>query len=214
MKYYSIYFSSVEQLKYTMSRVFKIFDRKGIYRLNFNKKCEYCYDFTIGDELTFVCAARTGYDQKSLHEYFASLKILGHFSTMPDDGSNEDQIEAIYDWMMDKYRCREDYHPTKKLRFRHNFNILPRIKKVIFNNPATIVLWNDGTKTVVKCKKGDSYDQEKGLAMAISKKALGNKYNYYDIFKRWCKETVKEDMTYYADNIVEVHIKMEGKNND
>lgn len=25
------------------------------------------------------------------------------------------------------------------------------IKKVIFNDPATIVLWNDGTKTVVKC---------------------------------------------------------------
>lgn len=62
------------------------------------------------------------------------------------------------------------------------------IKKVIFNNPATIVLWEDGTKTVVKVHEGDVYDPEKGLAMAISKKALGNKYNYYYTFKHWTKK--------------------------
>lgn len=63
-----------------------------------------------------------------------------------------------------------------------------RIKKVIFNNPATIVLWEDGTKTVVKTQEGDIYDPEKGLAMAISKKALGNKYDYYNTFKHWTKK--------------------------
>jgi len=52
------------------------------------------------------------------------------------------------------------------------------IKKVIFNNPCTIVLWEDGTKTIVKCS-GEHFDAEKGLAMAISKKALGNKSDYY-----------------------------------
>lgn len=59
------------------------------------------------------------------------------------------------------------------------------IKKVIFNDPATIVLWEDGTKTVVKCDENDGYDPEKGLAMAISKKALGNKGNYYNHLKKW-----------------------------
>ena len=44
------------------------------------------------------------------------------------------------------------------------------IKDVIFNNPATIVLWKDGTKTVVKCQKGDTYNPELGLAMCIIKK--------------------------------------------
>ena len=67
------------------------------------------------------------------------------------------------------------------------------IKKVIFNNPATIVLWSDGTKTVVKCQEGDVYDPEKGLAMAISKKALGNKGNFNEVFKKWLpKETALE----------------------
>ena len=59
------------------------------------------------------------------------------------------------------------------------------IKDVIFNNPATIVFWMDGTKTVVKCQEGDEYDPEKGLAMAISKKALGNKGNYYNEMQKW-----------------------------
>ena len=47
-------------------------------------------------------------------------------------------------------------------------------KKVIFNNPATIVLWNDGTKTVVTRQKGDRYNKEEGLALCYMKKALGN----------------------------------------
>lgn len=111
------------------------------------------------------------------------------------------------------------------------FSKVPGIKKVIFNNPATVALWTDGTKTVVKAQaiktvkmtrevfhkldasevvkfielksgqmyttnyKGeidsfiiniyDEFDPEKGLAMAIAKKALGNKGSYYDEFKKW-----------------------------
>ena len=45
------------------------------------------------------------------------------------------------------------------------------IQKVIFNAPATIVFWKDGSKTVVKAQ-GDEYDPEKGLAMAISRHYL------------------------------------------
>lgn len=59
-----------------------------------------------------------------------------------------------------------------------------QIKEVIFNDPATIVVWTDGTKTVVKAEN-EPFDPEKGLAMCIAKKALGNKGNYYDIFRKW-----------------------------
>ena len=58
------------------------------------------------------------------------------------------------------------------------------IEDVIFNNPATIVKWSDGTKTVVKAEN-EEFDPEKGLAMAICKRMLGNKYDYYDIFKKY-----------------------------
>ena len=62
---------------------------------------------------------------------------------------------------------------------------MQRIKKVIFNDPATIVFWSDGTKTVVKCGNNDAFDPEKGLAMAISKKFFDNMGYYYDVFKKW-----------------------------
>lgn len=65
---------------------------------------------------------------------------------------------------------------------------VPNIKDVIFNNPATIVIWEDGEKTVVKCQEGDIYDPEKGLAMAITKRALGNKGNYCEELKKWLPE--------------------------
>lgn len=66
-------------------------------------------------------------------------------------------------------------------------NNMPEIRDVIFNEPATIVLWKDGTKTVVKCGKRDNYDKEKGLAMCIVKKINGNKGNFNNLFKKWVK---------------------------
>ncbi len=50
----------------------------------------------------------------------------------------------------------------------------PTIKRVIFNPPATIILWSDDTKTVVKCQEGDTYNPETGFALAYLKKLLGN----------------------------------------
>ena len=70
---------------------------------------------------------------------------------------------------------------------RHSIDI----DRVIFNEPATVVFWKDGTKTVVKAD-GEDYDPEKGLAMAISKKALGNGSNYYEVFKEYLAQ-VDED---------------------
>lgn len=56
-------------------------------------------------------------------------------------------------------------------------------EKIIFNKPATIVIWKDGTKTVVKCQKNDVYDPEKGLALCFMKKTLGNQGNFNNILK-------------------------------
>lgn len=88
---------------------------------------------------------------------------------------------------------RSNYMPTDIRRL---------IKKVKFNPPATIVFWTDNTKTVVKCK-GEDYDPEKGLAMCICKKVLGDKGNYYEVFKKWLP---KEDDSDVVQKVLE-HIK-------
>lgn len=85
--------------------------------------------------------------------------------------------------------CRIDrlLKPGDNVNIVIDLNKKTLIKNVIFNDPATIVQWSDGTKTVVKCVN-EPYDPEKGLAMAFVKGILGNKGAYYKLFKQWLPE--------------------------
>lgn len=53
-----------------------------------------------------------------------------------------------------------------------------QINRIIINAPATIVFWNDGTKTVVKISEDDlhdgKYDIYAGVSYAIAKKLFGS----------------------------------------
>ena len=82
-------------------------------------------------------------------------------------------------------RARTDYSKLSS-KYRSKSTCL-KIKNVIFNPPATIVFWDDGTKTVVKCQN-EIFDPEKGLAMAFMKNALGNNSNYFNTVKKWAEK--------------------------
>lgn len=66
------------------------------------------------------------------------------------------------------------------------------IKNVIFNGPATIVFWKDGTKTVSICRDGDTYSQETGLAICFMKKALGKRKNFDKVISKWVTQPSKK----------------------
>lgn len=58
--------------------------------------------------------------------------------------------------------------------------------KILIQGTATIIWWSDGTKTIVKCQKGDKMDPEKGIAMCVMKKFMGTNEthsNYLDFAK-------------------------------
>lgn len=63
------------------------------------------------------------------------------------------------------------------------------ISRVIFNNPATIILWADGTKTIAKTHGDDTFDPEKGFAVACAKKLLGNGDAFRMEFAKWVPQT-------------------------
>ena len=65
------------------------------------------------------------------------------------------------------------------------------IDHVLFNNPWTIVFWKDGSVTRVKCQKGDTYDREKGFAIAVIKHIFGDTNYFNTIFKKWVPEEDK-----------------------
>lgn len=62
------------------------------------------------------------------------------------------------------------------------------VKDIIFNYPATIVIWNDNTKTVVKCNENDEFSKEKGIALCFMKKAMGNGGRFNNILKKYAGE--------------------------
>lgn len=49
----------------------------------------------------------------------------------------------------------------ENIRLKRETDVRPTfaIDKVLFNPPATIVFWLDGTKTVVKCKEGEEFSE-------------------------------------------------------
>jgi hypothetical protein len=51
---------------------------------------------------------------------------------------------------------------------------VPDVARIIFNPPATIVFWDDGTKTVVKCMEGEKFERYAGFAAACMKKMFGS----------------------------------------
>lgn len=60
--------------------------------------------------------------------------------------------------------------PTKQKKWENSVDLDKEIDHVVFNDPATIVFWKDGTKTVTKCHAGDTFNKETGLAMCIIRK--------------------------------------------
>ena len=59
------------------------------------------------------------------------------------------------------------------------------ISRVIFNDPATIILWSDGTKTIAKTHGDDAFDPEKGFAVACAKKLLRGGNAFRMEFAKW-----------------------------
>ena len=96
--------------------------------------------------------------------------------------------KSVYDQFVEQLGYKTG---KKKMEKKETTTMVPEIKNVYFNKPMTIVIWADGTKTMVKCQKGDKYSKETGLAVAIAKKVLGtNKSgsNFNEVFKKWIPE--------------------------
>jgi hypothetical protein len=103
------------------------------------------------------------------------------------------------------------YEEVKELISSYNNRF--DIEKVIYNDPATIVFWADGTKTVVKCGEEDIYDYQTGLLMCIAKKAFGNKGSFNDILRKWIPEDKEVDPFEAFTKLLNAALVKEGKIN-
>ena len=134
-------------------------------------------------------------------DWFEELWNDDSYSKLPRS-YRRDNIDALLYYIKGPDKSLSTNKETAERSYYMHYDIRRFIKKVKFNPPATIVFWTDNTKTVVKCN-GEDYDPEKGLAMCISKKVLGDKGNYYEVFKKWLP---KEDDSDVVQKVLE-HIK-------
>ena len=58
-------------------------------------------------------------------------------------------------------------------------NIVDHIKNVIFSGPCTIIIWDDGTKTMVRKKADEDDDRELAILHCIMLYLAGNRRQHY-----------------------------------
>ena len=100
----------------------------------------------------------------------------------------DDMLDYLLKEVIDKKAEEAEKELDKMVAEKNRKKIdafIDAIDKVYFNNPATVIKWKDGTKTVVKCQKGDTYDAEKGFAMALIKGLFYNSSYFNTIFEKW-----------------------------
>lgn len=81
------------------------------------------------------------------------------------------------------YELLEDMGVIQMKKEQHDW-YGENIKQVIYADPATIVLWQDGTKTVVKVQDGDTYDPLIGFLLAVCKRCFGNGGAYNNVLRK------------------------------
>ena len=121
-----------------------------------------------------VVEVRQRWDCGGMGDMYLSADLEGWF--------NEDFIKYA------KHDTVSTWQVLTDLQERINGMSKPKIKRVLFNPPATIIFWEDDTKTVVKCQEGDEYDPEKGFVMAYLKKLLGNDNTFNKEINKWVWE--------------------------
>lgn len=125
--------------------------------------------FEIGDIVEVI---RMGYPRYKEHG-----RIIGFH--------NDNVLVRFYD---NSYRATETKeYPEDSLKLvpsnwiRHDRFSKPikkpnDIKKVIFSGKKTVILWNDGSKTMVSCAEGEQLDPYMGFCAAFTKGAFGSKH--------------------------------------
>ena len=163
-------------------------------RASFGTDSEYCRTDIVVEHRNCIGTQCYAVNWKEVHSLTeAAVPILVDIKTRLNSEVKNDMYKYV----------ENDIEQTKNLYYGLSLTI----KDVIFNPPATIVFWMDGTKTVVKDQGEVFYDPEKGMAMAVAKKAFGNQGNYYNQFKKyidiWEKKQEDETAQLYPTSVLQ-----------
>lgn len=128
----------------------------------------------------FAKYVKKAYEYSLLPIIVNYVTIRNHFvksGLTPEDIDNAIQASSYY--TSDGYdNCCDIPAEYDNIDFDKiaSFGYIPAITKIVSREPDTIVFFADGTQTHVVCEKNETFDAEKGIYIAILKKAMGNKH--------------------------------------
>lgn len=101
--------------------------------------------------------------------------IDGSFGPITLDDAIRNLHDAVTEWVKGDGKvvtgeCEDPFRVISKIVFTERVRETP--ERVLFNPPATIAFWADGTKTVAKCSEGDEFSEYVGLLVCIAKRHL------------------------------------------
>lgn len=161
-------------------------------------------DFLFGNNC--MCSGNTDWDEEERLETYNSILDSSHHKEPLGVYLDSDGVKRLYDriyqWGNDmrkrnipissemKKILNSIYGRENAMRKGYiykypekNNSMVP--DQIIFNPPATIVFWKDGTKTVVKCAEGEKFDPYTGFCYAFTEHFLGS----ISHIKKLCKKS-------------------------
>ena len=119
------------------------------------------------------------YDTKNIQSTINMLEdIFGRLNWVEDDafgmGIKGTSVNPIDGSINEIVPVEMAQHACKDKEFMEFNDLIEDIDNVIFNDPATIVTFKDGSKVCVKACKNDTFSKETGLIYAIVKRLYAN----------------------------------------
>lgn len=133
-------------------------------------------EFKVGDRVCIVTDGNYKEGLKNTHGFVKRIYDKSNncpYGIKVDAKSNPRSHDGVF-WFnaCDLRIISED--AVKNLVYVPATNPDIKIKKIIYSDRKTIIIWGDKTKTIVSCKEDDIFDPYAGFCAAVTKKLFGS----------------------------------------
>ena len=133
------------------------------------------------------------YDKGFAHVSMPSVKLNCSFEALKnikplDVYITPDAHAVLKNWLSDCAGYSAVGLRSNQATAKYKMISIPIPTKIIYNGPATIVFWADGTKTIVKKSKKEKDNKYNAFCAALAKKIYGTNSNVNRIVKSGIEE--------------------------
>ena len=180
------------------TKLFKALDELNILWMSGDRALTFLHEYVVGP---YVLEWHSGINQYRLVCGEDGVIIIDSLDMLLDFEQNDKDVSSIgFDFYTNGFLSElltrgHDYYSEGTSAFAIKTYLegedkMVKIENIYVNEKkrTIVVKWYSGETTKVTCAPDDTWDLEKGVAMAIAKYYLGNDYHAGDLFQRYLKK--------------------------